>query len=66
MNKKLIYLFAVSLAFGGDIKLANNTTTPIEILTSLSSDHDEEIRIAVARMSTAELNSADFRKKNYE
>lgn len=49
MNKKLIYLLTVSLAFGSsEMKLASNPTTPIEILVSLSKDSDEDVRMAVA------------------
>lgn len=48
MNKKLIYLLAVSLAFGSsDMKLASSHTTPIETLVSLSKDSDEDVRMAV-------------------
>jgi hypothetical protein len=49
MNKKLIYLLTVSLAFGSsEMKLASNPTTPIEILVSLSKDSNEDVRMAVA------------------
>lgn len=49
MDKKLIYLLSVSLAFGSsDIKLASNHFTPIDTLITLSKDSDEEVRMVVA------------------
>lgn len=49
-------LFAVSITFAGDINLARNKATSAETLTSLSKDHDEKIRMAVAANPSTPIN----------